>query len=116
MPSISIENTVRTSRLRITTLLACCLVVSCVATQVTVASTESATIPGFFAGFWHGLIAPIAFVVSLFTDHVRVYAFPNGGRWYDLGFMLGIGGFTHGAGTGHRLYRTSARRERITVG
>lgn len=59
-------------------------------------------IPGFFKGFWHGFIAPISFIVSLFTDDVRVYAFPNGGRWYDFGFMLGIHGFSGGLFAGAR--------------
>ena len=44
--------------------------------------------PGFFLGLWHGLVAPLAFVVSLFSDEVRMYAFPNVGRLYDLGFIL----------------------------
>jgi len=51
--------------------------------------------PGFWSGLWHGFISPIAFIVSLFSDY-RIYAFPNDGRWYDLGFMLGIGGFSGG--------------------
>jgi hypothetical protein len=45
--------------------------------------------PGFFSGIWHGLVAPFALVGHLFTN-VRVYAFPNSGGWYDLGFVLGI--------------------------
>ncbi len=45
--------------------------------------------PGFWKGLWHGFIAPVTFFVSLFSDDVRIYAFPNAGRWYDLGFMLG---------------------------
>jgi hypothetical protein len=45
--------------------------------------------PGFFHALWHGLIAPIAFVGSLFTN-ARIYAFPNTGVWYDLGFLIGI--------------------------
>ena len=44
---------------------------------------------GFFMGLIHGWISPIALVVGFFSD-VRVYAFPNSGWWYDLGFMLGI--------------------------
>ena len=55
-----------------------------------------AVIPGFWMGLWHGIIAPIAFIVSLFSDHVRIYASPNSGLWYDFGFMIGIGGFHHG--------------------
>lgn len=53
-------------------------------------------VPGFFSGLWHGLIAPIAFVGSLFTD-VRMYAFPNSGGWYDFGFLIGIGAWGGGA-------------------
>lgn len=46
-------------------------------------------LPGFFFGLFHGFIAPIAFVIGLFTD-VRMYAFPNSGSWYDFGFLIGI--------------------------
>ncbi len=52
--------------------------------------------PGFWYGIWHGLIAPFSFIGSLFTN-VRIYAFPNGGVWYDLGFLLGIGAWGGGA-------------------
>lgn len=54
------------------------------------------TLPGFFRGLWHGLVAPIAFVGSLFSD-VKMYAWPNGGGWYDLGFLIGIGAWGGGA-------------------
>jgi hypothetical protein len=53
--------------------------------------------PGFWLGLLHGLIAPFAFLVSLFSDHVRMYAFPNVGRWYDFGFLLGMGAWGGGA-------------------
>jgi len=53
--------------------------------------------PAFWSGLWHGLVAPIAFVVSLFNDEVRMYAFPNDGRWYDFGFLLGISCWGGGA-------------------
>ncbi len=46
--------------------------------------------PGFLHGLLHGIIAPFAFVGSLFTD-VRMYAWPNRGVLYDLGFLIGIG-------------------------
>lgn len=51
---------------------------------------------GFFMGFWHGLISPITFVVSLFTDEVTVYEVHNTGNWYDLGFIVAILGFVGG--------------------
>jgi hypothetical protein len=43
--------------------------------------------PGFLFGLLHGAISPFALVASAFTD-VRIYAFPNAGGWYDLGFVL----------------------------
>jgi hypothetical protein len=74
--------------------------VACTATQTPGASMSGT--PGFLLGLWHGVIAPITFIVSLFTDAVRVYAVPNLGRWYDFGFMLGIGGFSGGLFAGSR--------------
>ena len=45
---------------------------------------------GFWRGLWQGVILPITFVVSLFTDTVSVYEVHNSGNWYDFGFVLGI--------------------------
>lgn len=44
---------------------------------------------GFWAGLWHGFICVITFIISLFSDSVRMYEVSNTGRWYDLGFLLG---------------------------
>jgi len=44
--------------------------------------------PGFLLGFLDGLICPGSLVASFFSD-VRIYAFPNSGSLYDLGFLLG---------------------------
>ena len=44
---------------------------------------------GFWAGFWHGTIAPFTWIVSLFNHDVRIYETYNNGVWYDLGFILG---------------------------
>ena len=46
--------------------------------------------PGFWMGLLHGILAPITFWISLFSDQVRIYAYPNIGRWYDAGFLLGL--------------------------
>jgi hypothetical protein len=46
---------------------------------------------GFWYGLWHGIIAPISFVISLFTDDVAMYGVNNNGGWYDFGFVLGAG-------------------------
>lgn len=45
---------------------------------------------GFFSGLWHGMIAPVVFIVSLFVDSVRVYETHNKGRRYDFGFLIGV--------------------------
>jgi hypothetical protein len=51
--------------------------------------TPGANPAGFLAGLWHGLICPITLIVSFFSSDVRVYELNNGGRFYDLGFVLG---------------------------
>jgi hypothetical protein len=45
---------------------------------------------GFLLGLWHGIILPVTFVISLFTDGVSVYEVNNNGNWYDFGFFLGV--------------------------
>ena len=56
---------------------------------------------GFWLGLWHGLITPVTFVISLFTDDVNVYEVVNNGNWYDFGFVLGVSMvFSGGAGGG----------------
>jgi hypothetical protein len=45
---------------------------------------------GFWLGLWHGVILPITWIVSLFTDTVTPYEVFNNGNWYDVGFVLGI--------------------------
>ncbi|MCA1781421.1 MAG: hypothetical protein ABR500_06010 [Dermatophilaceae bacterium] len=55
---------------------------------------------GFLLGLWHGLIAPIAFLVSLFNDAVGIYEVDNTGGWYDFGFLVGVSIFFSGGGAG----------------
>ena len=47
---------------------------------------------GFWGGLWHGMILPFAWIGSLFSDDVAIYAYNNTGGWYDFGFVLGVGG------------------------
>jgi len=78
-------------------LLISLLALSACATQPVV---EIATYPGFLRGLLHGAIAPFAFIGSLFSDGIAIYAFPNNGGWYDFGFLLGLsiwGGGGHAA-------------------
>ncbi len=47
--------------------------------------------PGFLMGIWHGIVAPYSLIVRLFLD-IKMYAIPNSGILYDLGFLIGIVG------------------------
>jgi hypothetical protein len=62
---------------------------------------------GFWAGLWHGAICVVTFIISLFTDRVRMYEVANSGGWYDFGFLLGAAIVWGG---GHR-----ARKCRVKV-
>jgi hypothetical protein len=68
--------------------------------------------PGFLFGLWHGFIAPLALVGALlhwllpateiggYFAEVRIYAWPNAGPFYDLGFVLGLSAWGGGAAAG----------------
>lgn len=45
---------------------------------------------GFFWGVWHGWIAPISLIWSLFNTDVGLYETNNTGWWYDLGFYMAV--------------------------
>lgn len=52
---------------------------------------------GFFWGIWHGWIAPISLIASIFNHDLSIYEVNNTGFWYNLGFYMaiisGFGGF-----------------------
>ena len=88
---------------RFAILLGALALAACAATQRADAVAQQA--PGFWLGLWHGLIFPIAWIVSLFSSQVAVYAVPNNGGWYDFGYFLGIVVFGVGARKSHIVYR-----------
>lgn len=57
---------------------------------------------GFWGGLWHGFIAALSFIGSLFSDDIAVYAYNNNGGWYDFGFVLGAGILGGGLGRGSK--------------
>jgi hypothetical protein len=65
-------------------------------------AVEGAASAGFWLGLWHGIIAPVTFIISLFTDNVSLYEVHNNGNWYDFGFVLGAGILFGGGGLGAR--------------
>ena len=66
---------------------------------------EEGRVAGFWQGLWQGIIAPITFIVSLFTPNVQFYEVHNNGNWYNLGFVLGAGILTGGGIFGSRRRR-----------
>jgi hypothetical protein len=60
------------------------------AKQIPEGVTHRAETPGFWWGLWHGFVFPWAWIGSLFSPRIAVYAVPNVGGWYDFGFFLGI--------------------------
>ena len=88
---------------RLALLAATLALTACAATQASDAVAPAA--PGFLLGLWHGFIFPVAWVISLFTDKVAIYAVPNDGGWYDFGYFLGIVVFGVGAKRGHTVTR-----------
>ena len=57
---------------------------------------DEGKIAGFWTGLWHGLLAPITFIISIFTKNVRFYEVYNSGFWYNFGFVIGAGLFLSG--------------------
>jgi hypothetical protein len=71
-------------------------------------STGGPPLPGFLLGLVHGYISLFSLIASLFFE-VRIYAFPNNGFFYDLGFVIGVFAFY---GSGSRTYSYTYSRWR----
>jgi hypothetical protein len=53
-------------------------------------------VAGFWKGLWHGFLAPVTFIISIFSSKVRFYEVHNSGFWYNFGFVLAAGLFLSG--------------------
>jgi len=86
----------------VTLLLIALTLASCAPGPNELANTpdEEGDIAGFWQGLWHGLISPITFVISLFSDNVHLYEVYNNGGWYNFGFVLGASATLGGSGGG----------------
>ena len=72
---------------------------------------EDGEVAGFWRGLWHGIIAPITFIISLFNKGVTVFEVHNNGGWYSFGFLLGAS-MTLGGSGGGAACRGRGRRRR----
>ena len=85
----------RTILITLTTVI---LLTGCADTEI-ISKCLTEYVYGFWSGLWHGFISVWAFIGSLFSDDISVYAVNNSGGWYDFGFLLGIGAFAKGSET-----------------
>ena len=53
-------------------------------------------VPGFLVALFHGFSAPVTLLLGWLWEG-RIYAFPNSGWFYDLGFMIGLSVWGGGA-------------------
>jgi len=83
--------------MRLRKVAACALLIMLVASCASQPIPDAYDPPGFFSGIFHGWIAIFALIGHLFDPSIRVYAFPNSGGWYDLGFIIGVGCLGAGA-------------------
>lgn len=47
-------------------------------------------VAGLVSGLWHGLIAPVMLVGSLFNPVMEMYEVHNTGTEYNLGYLIGV--------------------------
>lgn len=87
-------------------LTAVLVLAACAAGPNTAAPGDAPDLAGFWLGLWHGVISPVTFVVSLFTDDVSLYEVRNNGNWYDFGFILGVAVAFSGAASSGAAART----------
>ncbi len=66
--------------------------------ELTNSPNQNGQVAGFWQGLWHGIIAPIVFVISLFSHSLTVYEIHNNGGWYNFGFLLGLAAVWGGGG------------------
>ncbi len=83
--------------MRLTAIFLIIILLSGCADSMTFEAASIAEPVGFWYGLWHGIILPFAWIGSLFSSDIAIYAIYNNGGWYDGGFFLGVGGFSASA-------------------
>lgn len=92
----------KTKTLLLVALVAVLFLTSCHHVVDVKACVEGQKIYGFWNGLWHGMIAGISFIGSLFDHTISVYAVNNNGGWYNFGFLLGVGAWSGGSTATYR--------------
>jgi hypothetical protein len=66
------------------------LLAGCTPEPVAPPADGDTAVAGFWLGLWHGFTILFTFVISLFNDSVGIYATPNSGNLYNLGYLFGV--------------------------
>lgn len=51
---------------------------------------EDGQVAGLVSGLWHGIIAPVMLVGSLFNPVMEMYEVHNNGTEYNIGYLIGV--------------------------
>lgn len=51
---------------------------------------EDGQVAGLVSGLWHGLIAPVMLIGSLFNPAMEMYEVHNNGAEYNVGYLIGV--------------------------
>jgi len=70
-------------------LMAAVMLSGCAQSNVAEGTEGADGVAGFWSGLWQGLILPISFIISLFSDEYGIYEIHNNGNWYNFGFVFG---------------------------
>lgn len=100
----------RSTRAVVLAAAVCLLVAGCAPSANDLVNAATPQPAGFWLGLWHGIIAPLTFAISLFSDRVGMYEVRNNGGWYDLGYLIGLGMLHGGGAAGGRAHRRRRRR------
>lgn len=44
----------------------------------------------FLWGIWHGWLAPLSLIISIFNPSITIYEVHNTGWWYDFGYYMAV--------------------------
>ena len=99
----------KTALILVSLVLLCIMLAACAPgyNELINSANRQGKVAGFWLGLWHGLIAPITFIISLFSKTVQMYEVHNNEGWYNFGFLLGVTIILGGGGGG-----AAARRYR----
>jgi hypothetical protein len=97
--------------------LACIMISGCAPGPNKLVDTpdKSGRVAGFWHGLWHGFTVLFTFIISLFTDKVRIYDVHNSGSWYNFGYVIGVL-FFFGGGSGEAGRRARCRSKKSDTG